>query len=209
MMRFTTELRLLSLMLLALSGCAEPSRQEKYDAAVAAMNAELARLDNLRPAYDAARQAAILEVCKEIAGATPEESATASLEQLNKLMTGAAESQAAADKKPGDIDSTIDQLITAHEAMKDQQSALLGSAGKVNEVMQKIKTPGMPEAKRLEEVLAAKPEVQAYQRQEKRLEQAKQSMLEAEANLPGGPKKLPDASAASTGDAPAAGAKQP
>lgn len=47
-----------------------------------------------------------------------------------------------------------------------------------------IKTPGTPEAKRFEEVLAKMPEVQAYERQQKRVEEAQQAVDETEAALP-------------------------
>jgi len=174
------------LLLSGLAGCAGPSPQEEYNTAVNVLNAEQARLDNLRPAYDAARQTAILAVCKELAGATPDELTTAAFEQLQGLVGGNLESQADDDQKPGDIDATIDQLLSAQSAMAEQSKALLGSAGKAGEVMEKIKTPGTAEHKRFVEVLAAMPEVQAYERQEKRLERAEQAVERAEAALPGG-----------------------
>jgi hypothetical protein len=49
--------------------------------------------------------------------------------------------------------------------------------------MAKINTPGTREARRLEEKLAAMPEAQAYQRQERRVAKARQAVDEAEAAL--------------------------
>ncbi|MEX2317609.1 MAG: hypothetical protein WD669_10695 [Pirellulales bacterium] len=178
---------IVTFVVLLLAGCSGSPPQEEYDAAVTAMNTAQTQLDALRPAYDAAKQAAMLAVCKELAGATPEESLTGALAQLDSLTQANLDKQAQSDKKPGDIDATIDHLIAGQSAVSEHARGLFGSAGKVNEVMQKIKTPGTPEAQRFEEVFAAKPEVQAYQRQEQRLARAKQAMLEAEAKLPNSP----------------------
>jgi hypothetical protein len=189
--------------LLVLAGC-EPSAQEKYDTAVRAYERAESRLDNLRPAYDAAREKAALVVCKEIAGTTPEESAMSALTQLEGLTDQALAGQAgtdeagtgeAADGQPvagpgaetrpvGDADAALDQLLAAHQQMQETQAAAMAPIAKVSETMTKIKTPGTPEAKRFEEVLATMPEVRAYQRQEKRVERAKQAVEDAEAALP-------------------------
>jgi hypothetical protein len=183
----------LLLGLAVICGCA-PSAQEEYDAAVNNLERAEARLDNLRPAYDAAREKAALVVCKEITGMTPEESAMAALTQLESSADQAVAGQAAdsqsstsstADKEVGsDADEVIDQLLAAHKTMQNQQTAMTGQIAKVYETMNQIKTPGTPEAKRLEEVLAKMPEVEAYQRQEKRVERAKKSVEAAEAELP-------------------------
>jgi hypothetical protein len=135
-----------------------------------------------------------LTVCKEIAGVTPEESAAAALQQLGGIMSGAADGAAEENtevktKDVGDIDQTIDNLLAAHEGLKDQQVALSGPIQKVNEVMAKIKTPGTAEAKRFEEVLAQMPEAQAYTRQEERLKRAQEAADAAEAALANGPAK--------------------
>jgi hypothetical protein len=171
----------------ASTGCdVEPSPEIVYRAATAVLDREQAQLDRLRPAYDAARQTAMLNVCRELAGATPEESLAGALGQLDSLTKQAQENQANANTKPGDLDATIDQLIAGEAAVSEHAQGLLGSAGKVSVVIQKIKTPGTPEAKRFEEELNALPEVQAYKRQEERLERAKKAADEAEAKLPGG-----------------------
>jgi hypothetical protein len=177
-------------ILVTVVGCAGPSPQEKYTAAVELMNAEQARLDNLRPAYDAARKSAELAVFKEIAGATPDEATADALKQLETVaggLTGAQGGETAGEgnANAADLDATIDRLITAQSAMLDQQAALAGSIGKANETMTKIQTPGTPENKRFEELLAAMPEVQAYRRQEVRLARAKEAVEKAEAALPG------------------------
>src|SRR5688500_10795317 len=83
----------LLLVLVAIAGCG-PNAQEKYDAAVKDLERAQARLDNLRPAYDAARDKAALAVCKEIAGVTPDESAMAALAQLEGAADQAVASQA-------------------------------------------------------------------------------------------------------------------
>src|SRR3954453_1543482 len=70
---------------LLVSGCGE-SPQQKYDAAVRELERAQERLDSLRPAYDAARQTAANAVCREIAGTTPEESASAALQGLNGVL---------------------------------------------------------------------------------------------------------------------------
>lgn len=181
--------RILAILLVVLVGCA-PSPQEEYDMALRMVNRQQERLDALRPAYDAAREKAALAVCKEITGVTPDESATAALQQLQGIMGQAADTPAPADqeadKRPvGDADAAIDQLIAAQATFQEQQSAISAPIAKVNEVMTKIKTPGTPEAKRYEEVLAAMPEVKAYQRQEERLARAQKAADAAEAALDG------------------------
>jgi hypothetical protein len=181
-------LRSLAILLVVLVGCG-PSAQERYDTALDEVNRQQERLDALRPAFDAARQSAVMAVCKEIAGVTPDESATAALQQLQSALSQAAETQASANtaadsSNVGDIDQTIDNLLAAQETLQDQQSALSLPIQRVNDVMNKIKVPGTPEAKRFEEVLAKMPEVQAYRRQEQRLARAKQAAEEAEAALP-------------------------
>ena len=169
------------LLIVMTVGCG-PTPQQEFDAALKTLNRQQERLDGLRPAYDAARQTATLAVCKELAGATPDESAAAALEQLESAMSQAAESQASAAKS-GDIDATIDSLIAAQGSLQEQQAALSAPLAKSAEVMKNIKTPGTPEAKRLEEVFEAMPEVQAYRRQEKRVATAQKSFDAAEAAL--------------------------
>ncbi len=179
MRRFST----LLLMLVGLTGCG-PTPQQQHDSAVRALNRAQERLDALRPAYDAARQTAALAVCKEITGATPEESAAAALKGLNEAMTLPAADPAADKKQPANIDDTIDKLIAAQQNVQEQQAALTAPIEKANEVMNQIKTPGTPEAKKFEEALAKMPEVQAYERQQKRLEEAQQAVDATEAALP-------------------------
>jgi len=186
-------LRCLAIVVVVLVGCGR-SAQEEYDTALSVLNRQQERLDALRPAYDAARQTATLTVCKEVAGFTPDESATAALEQLGGIMSGSAdgaavENTAANTKDVGDIDQTIDNLLAAQENLADQQAALSGPIQKVNEVMAKIKTPGTPEAKRFEEVLAQMPEAQAYTRQEERLKRAQEAADAAEAAIANGAAK--------------------
>ena len=173
---------------------ADRRRRNEYDTALSVLNRQQERLDALRPAYDAARQTATLTVCKEIAGFTPDESATAALEQLGGILGGAgdepaAENTAANTTDVGDIDQTIDNLLAAQENLADQQTALSGPIQKVNEVMTKIKTPGTPEAKQFEEVLAQMPEAQAYTRQEERVKSAQEAVEAAEAALADGAAK--------------------
>jgi hypothetical protein len=181
-------LRRLAILLVVLVGCG-PSAQEQYDTALSIVNRQQERLDALRPAYDAARQSAVMVVCKEIAGVTPDESATAALQQMQSAMSQAVDTQASAkpatnSSNVGDINATIDNLLAAQETLTDQHAALSLPIRRVNEVMNKINMPGTPEAKRFEEVLAAKPEVQAYRRQEERLARAKEAADAAEAALP-------------------------
>jgi hypothetical protein len=180
-------LRGLAISVVVLVGCG-PTAQEEYDTSLRVLNRQQERLDALRPAYDAARQTATLTVCKEIAGFTPDESATAALEQLGGILGGAADGAPAENsttetKDVGDIDRTIDNLLAAQENLANQQAALSGPVQKVNDVMNKIKTPGTPEAKRFEEVLAQMPEAQAYTRQEQRVKRAQEAADEAEATL--------------------------
>ena len=144
----------------------------------------------------ASPQTAANAVCKEIAGVTPEESATAALQGLGDVLnqTAAAPAddskkgddgkKATGGKKGSDIDKTIDNLIAGEKNVQEKQAALAAPVAKANEVMNKIKTPGTPEAKRLAEKLAAMPEVQAYERQQKRVERAQHDVDEAEAALP-------------------------
>src|SRR5262245_48294151 len=117
--------------LAAIVGCMpEPTPQEKYDAAVRSLERAEARLDNLRPAYDTARQKAALKVCEEIAGTTPEQSAADALSNLEGLLTGTATDPSiqgaptADDKKPsaplGDADAALDQLLDAHKQMQEK-----------------------------------------------------------------------------------------
>jgi outer membrane murein-binding lipoprotein Lpp len=190
--------RLLILVLLVsvVSGCA-PSAKEKYDAAVRELDRAQARLDALRPAYDTARQTAANAVCREIAGTTPEESASAALQGLGDVLNQANAAPPIDDKKVdakssgrkgSDLDKTIDNLIAAEKGATEKQAALTAPVAKANEVMNKIKTPGTPEAKKFEEKLAAMPEVKTYERQQKRVEQAQREVDEAEKDLPDGGK---------------------
>jgi hypothetical protein len=179
-------------VVVAIAGCGS-SAQEKYDSAVKDLERAQARLDNLRPAYDSAREKAALAVCKEIAGVTPDESAVAALTQLEGAADQAVESQAAdsqptaspsAGNKHTSDDEAIDKLLAAHKTLQEQQAVVTGPIAKAYDTMNKIKAPGTPEAKRFEEVLAKMPEVEAYQQQEKRVERAKQVVDDAEADLP-------------------------
>jgi hypothetical protein len=194
---------LLILSLAMFSGCA-PSAQEKYDEAVRGLEQAQAHLDRLRPAYDTARQTAANAVCKEIAGATPEEAASNALagfgNTLNQPIDGQAAAGAAApadgksapaaknEKKPAgrkgdDLDKTIDGLIAGQKDFQEKQAALTGPVAKAQAVMNNIKTPGTPEAKRFEEKLATMGEAKAYDRQQKRVEQAQKEVDEAKEAL--------------------------
>jgi hypothetical protein len=185
---------LLFLIVLATAiGCGQ-SPQEKYDEAVDARTRAQRRLDNLRPAYDTAKQTAMLQVCKEIAGTTPEESQLGMLKELTGT-ADAATTEPAADatadtakkKKPiGDADAAIDSLMAAEKKMGEKSAAASASILQVSDVMNKIKTPGTPENKRLEEVLAGMPEAEAYLRQEQRVKDAKEDEEDAAKDLPGG-----------------------
>ncbi len=179
-------LSLVCLGLVTFAGCpVAPSAQEDFDAAVKQMNEEQARLDALRPAFDAARQAAAIEVCKELTGVTPDEAQSAALEGLQQTLSGLNEkAKEANEDNQGDINATINNLVAGEGAVAEQSKALFTGATKVGAVMKNMNTPGTPEAKRLEEAFHSKPEVQAYQRQEERLATAKQAMLDAEAKLP-------------------------
>jgi hypothetical protein len=183
-------------LVITVSGCGT-SAKEKYDAALQEVDRAQAQLDKLRPAYDAARQTAANAVCREIAGTTPEESASAALAGLGNVLNqtptaptdegkqGSAEAEKVASGKKGDeLDKTIDNLIAAQKDVTEKQAALTAPVAKANEVMNKINTPGTPEAKKFEEKLAAMPEVKAYERQQKRLEQAQKDVDEAEGALP-------------------------
>lgn len=178
--------------LIFLSGCG-PSAQEKYDESVRELDRAQAQLDKLRPAYDTARQTAANATCREIAGTTPEESASAALaglgDVLNQAPDGLAPSstddtkKAAKTKKGDELDKTIDNLIAAEKNVQQKQTALTAGVAKASDVMNKIKTPGTPEAKRFAEKLAAMPEVQAYERQQKRVERAQKDVDEAKVAL--------------------------
>jgi hypothetical protein len=192
------------LLLLTMVGGCGPSAKEKYDAAVQEVDRAQAQLDKLRPAYDAARQTAMNAVCREIAGTTPEESASAALQGLGDVLnqptapppgetkSGDIAKKPASGRKGDELDKTIDSLIAAQKDATEKQAALTAPVAKANEVMTKIKTPGTPEAKKFEEKLAAMPEVKAYERQQKRLEVAQREVEEAEKDLPGGGEKNAD-----------------
>jgi hypothetical protein len=189
---------LLILSLATFSGCGL-SAQEKYDEAVRELDRAQAQLDKLRPAYDTARQTAANVVCKEIAGTTPEESASAALAGLGNVLNQPTDAQAAAaaadakqavegkkaatGRKGDELDKTIDSLIAGQKELQEKQAAITAPVAKAQEVMNKIKTPGTPEAKRFEEKLATMPEAQAYDRQQKRVERAQQDVDEAKAAL--------------------------
>ena len=184
---------ILAILLLFVTGCGEPSPKEKYDEALRDLDRAEAKLDSLRPAYDVARQTAANTVCKEIAGATLEESASAALAGLGDVMNPtvtppsadpAADAKKVASGKKGDeLDATIDNLIAAQKDVQEKQAALTAPVARANEVMKNIKTPGTPEAKQYEEKLAAMPEVKAYERQQRRVERAQQAVDEAKAAM--------------------------
>jgi hypothetical protein len=202
---------LLLCLVVTLVGCgADP--QQVYDQAVASLERAEARLDNLRPAFDLANEKAMLNVCKELTGTTPEESAMTVLSQLQgaagglaadakaaaegaaeTVTEGAAEATAeggeaaaaAAAKVPQDADAAIDQLLNAHQEIQKQGEAVAGAMTGAYETMAKIKTPGTPEAKKFEEVLEAMAEVKAYRRQEKRVAEAQAAVDAAAAALKG------------------------
>src|SRR3954471_6963572 len=194
---------LLLLLLTVVSGCG-PSAKEKYDAALQEVDRAQAQLDKSRPAYDAAVQTAQNAVCREIAGTTPEESASAALQGLGNVLNQTAVAppdeskkaepakKVASGRKGDELDKTIDNLIAAQKNATEKQAALTAPVAKANEVMMNIKTAGTPEAKKFEEKLAAMPEVKAYKRQQKRLERAQQEVEEAEKDLPGGGEKSAD-----------------
>lgn len=184
----------------AVIGCAGPSAKDKLDEAQRRLERAQAKLDEMRPAYDAARATAANAVCRELAGTTPEESASAALAGLSDVLTqpptpaadggkaeGAKQGEKANDngkkpagKKADELDKTIDNLIAAQKDVQEKQAALTAPVAKANEVMSKIKTAGTPEAKKFEEKLAAMPEAKAYERQQKRVEKAQEEVDEAE-----------------------------
>lgn len=183
------------LVLNSFNGCVPaPTPQENYETALKNLERSEARLDNLRPAYDAARQRAAQAVCEEIAGATPETSAEGAIKQLEGILSGnvgtnEAVGDAAGDadkKKPpiGDADAALDQLLGAHKQMQEQAAALTEPITKARETMKLINTPGTAEAKLVEERIANLPEVKAYLRQEERVQRMQQAVDEAEALLP-------------------------
>jgi hypothetical protein len=179
---------------LVVAGCTDSSPKEKYDEAVKDLERSQARLDHLRPAYDTARLTAANAVCKEIAGTTPEESASAALAGLGDALNQGAvpptddgKTGDAATKAPGrkgdELDKTIDNLIAGEKKFQEKQAAITAPVTKANEVMAKIKTPGTAEAKKFEEKLASMPEAQAYERQQKRVEKAQQDVDDAKAEM--------------------------
>jgi hypothetical protein len=92
-------------------------------------------------------------------------------------------------RKGDELDKIIDNAAAAQKDLKEKQAALAVPVAKVNEVkkvMNNIKTPGTPEAKKYEEKLGAMEEVKTYRRQQKRLERAQEAVKEAEKELPGG-----------------------
>jgi hypothetical protein len=186
-----------------LSGCGGPSPKEKYDAAVRELDRAQERLDRLRPAYDAAKLTAANALCREIAGATPEEAtgaaADAALKGLGDVLNQTAATppeegkqgepgkKVAAGRKGDELDKLVENAAATQKNLAEQQaklSALAAPAAKAKEVMTKMNTPGTPEAKQLEEKLASYEEVKAYESQKKRVEQAKQDVDDAEKDLP-------------------------
>src|SRR5882757_7351332 len=187
-------------------GCG-PSPKEKYDATVQEVDRQQAQLDKLRPAYDAAVITATNAVCREITGTSPEESESAAAQGvsdvLNQLTAAPPDESKKVDgaknaptgRKGDELDKIIDNAAAAQKDLREKQAALTAPVAKANEVrkvMNNIKTPGTPEAKRFQEKLAAMPEVKTYERQQKRLEQAQQEVVEAEKDLPGGGEKNAD-----------------
>jgi hypothetical protein len=179
---------------LVVVGCTDSSPKEKYDEAVKDLERSQSRLDHLRPAYDAAKITAANAVCKEIAGTTPEESASAALAGLGDALNQSAlsptddgkaapDAKAATGRKGDELDKTIDNLVAGEKKFQEKQAAITAPVAKANEVMNKIKTPGTPEAKKLEEKLATMPEAQAYERQQKRVEKAQQDVDDAKAEM--------------------------
>jgi hypothetical protein len=198
------QLPILLVLVTVVSGCGGPSAKEKYDAAVQEVDRAQAQLDKLRPAYDAAVQTARNAVCREITGTSPEESETATVgDVLNQLTVAPPDEGKKADgakpapsgKKGDELDKLIDSAAAAQKDLAGKQAALAAPIAKLNEVqkvMNNIKTPGTPEAKKFEEKLAAMQEVKAYQRQQRRLELAQKEADEAEKDLPGGGEKSAD-----------------
>jgi hypothetical protein len=188
-------------LVLVISGCA-PSAKEKYDAAVREVDRAQAQLDKLRPGYDAAVLAARNAVCRDITGTSPEESESATMgDVLNQLTaTPPADDAKKADgakpapagRKGDELDKLIDNAAAAQKDLQEKQAALTAPIAKLNEVkkvMNNIKTPGTPEAKKFDEKLAGMDEAKAYQRQQRRLEVARKEVEEAEKDLPGGGEK--------------------
>jgi hypothetical protein len=171
-----------AIALVAVSGCG-PTAQDLYDEAARQVKLQQERLDNLRPAYDAARQKALLAVTKEFAGATSDENAQNALKQLEGLSAQAGATDLLAGTHQDQIDAAIGHLTTMQAAIEAQQNGLLGGAAKISAATKNIETLGTPENKRFEEILGAMPEVQAFRRQEKRLEDATKIVLEAESKL--------------------------
>ena len=194
---------ILLVLVTVVSGCG-PSAKEKYDAAVQEVDRAQAQLDKMRPAYDAARQTAANAVCREIAGTSPEESESATMGDVLNQLTAAPPDEgkkvdgtkaARSGRKGDELDKLIDNASATQKDLLEKQAALTAPIAKLNEVkkvMNNIKTPGTPEAKKYEEKLAAMPEVKAYERQQKRLERAQQDVEEAEKELPGGGDKSAD-----------------
>src|SRR5438105_9907613 len=128
MSRFILSTLCLMTSFLLLSGCGQ-SAQEKYDGAVKELDQAQSTLDSLLPSYVAARHMAENAVCKEIAGTTPEESASAALQGLGDVLnpttvdpaaSGTADGKkgndgkkAATGRKGDELDKTIDNLIAA------------------------------------------------------------------------------------------------
>jgi hypothetical protein len=164
------------------AGCG-PSAQDLYNEAVRQVAVQQENLDRLRAGYDAARQKAILAVTKELAGATPDENAQNALKQLEGLSGSVGGTDLLAGSNLDQIDAAVDHLTKMQSAIESQQDILLGGVVKINETMKNIETPGTPENKHFEEVLNTMPEVQAYRRQEKRLEEAQKTLLEADKTL--------------------------
>lgn len=199
-MRRNTLLALLSLA--ALTACAPaPDPQADYDNALKNLERLEARLDNLRPAYDQARQRAAQTVCEEIAGATPEASAENAIARLQTVLTDGAgvtadetktDDTKAKPKPPlGDADAALDQLLDAQKQMQQQAADLTAPIAKARETMKLINTPGTPEAARVDALIADLPEVKAYRRAEKRVERAQAAVDAAEAQLPNAAAKTP------------------
>jgi hypothetical protein len=188
---------ILLLLLTVIGGCG-PSAKEKYDAAVQEVDRAQAQLDKSRPAYDTARQTAANLVCREITGTSPEESDSAAalqgLDVLNQTAAAPLEESKKADvakkapsgRKGDELDRLVDNAAASQKQLSEKMAALgapLAKANEVRKVMNNIKTPGTPEAKKFEEKLSAMDEAKTYERQKKRLERAQQEVEEAEKDL--------------------------
>jgi len=160
--------RLPILLMLFSVGCG-PSAQEQYDMAMNRLERERTQLALLRPAYDAAIQRATASVVQESAGVA-----------LDEMLAGLQQQVGGLDAKPA-ADGQ-DPFQMAEDLAARQQTAQEGLA-KVGDALVAARQPDPAQNERIQELLQADSDYQAYLKQQARVERALKAVEEAEAAL--------------------------